>query len=107
MGDRYGTGEMNNSTVGYTSSTNDVAMTIVSGDFPLPIEVSLAEYGINFRMPTGVSEEPSDFAVGFDLIDLNISDTIWDLFDAGNVLPRDPATIQLAVSGKAKALSAS
>ncbi len=98
------TGEMNSSTVGYASNTNDIALSINTSEFPLPIEVSLAEYGVNFRMPTGVSEEPSDFAVGFDLIDLNISDAIWDLFDAGNVLPRDPATIQLAISGKAKAL---
>lgn len=98
------TGEMNSRTVAYTSTTNDVAMNILTSDFPLPIEVSLAEYGINFRMPTGAVGETSDFAIGFDLIDLNISDTIWNLFDSGNVLPRDPATIQLAISGKAKAL---
>ena len=76
----------------------------MTGEFPLPIELSLAEYGVNFLMPTGAVGESSDFAVGFDLIDLNISDTIWDLFDAGNVLPRDAATIQMAISGKAKAL---
>jgi hypothetical protein len=70
----------------------------------LPIELSLAQYGINFQMPTAATGESSDFAIGFDLIDLSIGDTIWSLFDAGNVLPRDPATIQLAMSGKAKAL---
>ena len=98
------TGEMNSSTVGYSSKTNDMALNIVTSDFPLPIEMSLAEYGINFRMPTSATGEATDFAIGFDLIDLSISDTIWGLFDAGNVLPRDPATIQLAISGKAKAL---
>ncbi|SIT87575.1 hypothetical protein SAMN05421665_2456 [Yoonia rosea] len=98
------TGEMNNSTVGYTSSTNDVAMNIVSGDFPLPIELSLAQYGVNVLFPTAASEEASDFAFGFDLVDLSISDALWDLFDAGKVLPRDPATIQLALSGRGKAL---
>jgi hypothetical protein len=98
------TGEMNSRTVGYNSTTNDIAVNFLSGDFPLPIELSLAQYGINFLMPTGVAEEASDFAIGFDLIDLSISDTIWGLFDAGNVLPRDPATIQLALSGKARSL---
>lgn len=104
VGESTLTAEMNSSTVGYTSNTSDVALSIVSGEFPLPIEVSLAQYGINFRMPTGASGEPSDFAIGFDLIDLSISDAIWDIFDAGNVLPRDPATIRMALSGKARAL---
>lgn len=98
------TGEMNSSTVGYTSSTNDIAASIFTSDFPLPIEISLSEYGVNFQMPTGVSEEATDFAFGLDLVDLSISDALWDIFDAGNVLPRDPATLQLALSGKAKAL---
>jgi len=98
------TGEMNSSALGYTSQTEDIAMSIVSGAFPLPIELSLAQYGLNFQMPTGATGEASDFALGFDLVDLAISDTIWDLFDTGNVLPRDPATFQLAISGKAKAL---
>ncbi|WP_342069561.1 DUF2125 domain-containing protein [Yoonia algicola] len=98
------TGDLNNSTVGYTSSTNDIAMNIVSSDFPLPIELSLAQYGVNVLFPTAASEEASDFAFGFDLVDLSISDTIWELFDPGNVLPRDPATIQLALSGRGKAL---
>ena len=104
MGSTTLTGEMNNRTVGYNSKTNDIAMNFLSSDFPLPIELSLAEYGINFMMPTGVAEEASGFALGFDLVDLAISDTIWDLFDAGSVLPRAPATIQLALSGQARAL---
>lgn len=98
------TGELNNSTVGYTSLTNDIAVNIVSGEFPLPIELSLAQYGVNVLFPTAASEEASDFAFGFDLVDLSISDAIWDIFDPGNVLPRDPATIQIALSGRGKAL---
>lgn len=104
MGSSTLTGEVSNTTVGYSSVTNDIAMNFLSGEFPLPIEFSLAEYGINFQMPMSATGESSDFAIGFDLVDLSISDTIWGLFDAGNVLPRDPATIQLAMSGKAKAL---
>ncbi len=98
------TGVMNSQSVGYSANTVDLAMNILSGQFPLPIEITLGEYGINFQMPTGTTDEPADFEIGFDLVDLSISDTIWNLFDAGNVLPRDPATIQLALSGKVKTL---
>lgn len=98
------TGELNNETVGYESKTVDIAVNIQSSDFPLPIEVSLAQYGIGLRMPVGVTEAPADFALKFDMVDLAISDMLWNIFDAGNVLPRDPATFQIAIAGKAKAM---
>ncbi|MDP5086353.1 MAG: DUF2125 domain-containing protein [Yoonia sp.] len=98
------TGEMNSTALGYSSNTVDVALSFLSSGFPLPIEINLAEYGAGFQMPTGASDEPSDFAFNLDMVDLSISDAIWDLFDAGNVLPRDPATIQIALAGKAKSL---
>lgn len=98
------TAEMNNQTVGYDTKTVDIALSILSSQFPLPIDISVAEYGVGFLMPTGTSEQASDFAMSFDIIDLAISDTIWDLFDAGNVLPRDPATLQIALDGEARSL---
>lgn len=98
------TAEMNSNSVGYDTKTLDLALSILSGQFPMPIDINVAEYGIGFLMPTGTSEEASDFAMSFGIIDLSISDAIWDLFDGGNVLPRDPATIQLALVGKAKSL---
>ncbi len=98
------TGEMNSETLAYDAKTVDMAISIQSSQLPLPVDVGLGEYGISFKMPVGKTEEPSDFGMSFDLVDLTISDTIWNLFDAGNVLPRDPATIQFALAGKAKAL---
>ena len=97
-------GGMSSQSVGYSATTEDVTASFLTGQFPLPVEFSLGEYGVNFEVPTGTTEEPTDFVIGFDFIDLSISDTIWNLFDAGNVLPRDPASIQLAVSGKVKSL---
>ena len=98
------TGEMDNGAIGYNSQTEDIALSVVSSALPLPIELGLAQYGFNFQMPMAATEDVSDFALGVDLVDLTISDALWNLFDAGNVLPRDPATIQMAISGKAKAL---
>ena len=97
-------GEINAQTVGYQSNTRDVTLSLLASEFPLPIEMSMAEYGVNFRMPVGVTEEPAPFALGFDLVDLEISEMLWSIFDAGAVLPRDPATLQIGISGTAKAL---
>ena len=38
------------------------------------------------------------------MTDFTMSDIIWALFDASGQLPRDPATLALDVSGKAKVL---
>lgn len=93
--------EMNAQTVAYESMTRDIALNLVASEFPVPLEVSLAEYGVNFRMPVGITEDPAPFALGFDLVDLTISDMLWDMFDPGAVLPRDPATLQIGLSGTA------
>ncbi len=98
------TGEMNNDNLAYEASVTDLAMTAQTSEFPMPIEISLAEYGLGFAMPTGVTGESADFGISFDLVDLSISDSIWDLFDPGKALPRDPATLQIGLAGTAKAL---
>ena len=96
--------EMNVKTVAYQSNTRDITMNILSSGFPLPIEASLAEYGVDFRMPVGTTEEPAPFALGIDIVDLEVSEMLWSIFDAGAVLPRDPATLQIGLTGTAKAL---
>jgi hypothetical protein len=98
------TGELNSKTVAYESRTNDVAVNLQSSEVPLPIKISLAEYGFGFRMPVGTSAEPANFGMKFDLVDLVIGDVIWDIFDPSRVLSRDPATLEVALTGTARAL---
>ncbi len=97
-------GEMNSETIAYDAQTNDLALSINTSEFPFPIEVGLAEYGAGFEMPVGKSDEPADFGLSLDFVDLTINDMIWNMFDGGNVLPRDPATVQFALAGKVKPL---
>lgn len=97
-------GEISSDVMAYDASANDLTVSVQTSQFPLPIDFSLGEYGVNFRMPTGAAEEASDFAIGFDLVDLALSDSIWGIFDPGAMLPRDPATIQLGITGTARAL---
>lgn len=94
-------GFLDSGSLSYKGQTNDLAVNMTVPDLPFPIEFSMAQYGLGLEMPLAKSEEPSDFGLSVDLIDLTFSDMIWDLFDAGNVLPRDPATIQVDVTGTA------
>ena len=92
---------MDETVMAYNAQTEDLAVNMTVPNFPLPIELTLAQYGVGFKMPLAQSEEPEDFGLSLDLVDLTINDALWDLFDAGQVLPRDPATIQLDLSGTA------
>jgi hypothetical protein len=98
------TGELNSKAMGYDSQTLDIAVSVQSGALPMQIDLTMAEYGTGFRVPVGKTDAPADFGFKFDLIDLVVGDALWNLFDPNNVLPRDPATLQIALSGKAKAL---
>jgi len=95
-------GSMSDRAVSYDSLTNDLAVNVQGGGVPFPIEMSLAQYGIGFEMPLGKTDEPADFGLRVNLTDLNVNDTIWAMADPAGALPRDPATLLLNLSGKAK-----
>ncbi len=98
------TGQISGQTISYIANTQDIALTVASSSAPFPIDVSLAEYGVTFEIPTGVAETPQAFRMGIDLVDLAVSDGIWSLLDPSNVLPRDPATVQIGLAGLARPL---
>jgi len=50
-------------------------------------------------------EAEQDFAFGFTLADFTMSDMIWDIFDAEGRLPRDPATLDIGLTGTARVLA--
>ncbi len=94
--------DMNGSDLAYDVAANDVAVSITSQEFPFPINVSLAQYGVGLQMPLSATDEPADFGLQFNLTDLAVNDEIWMLGDPTNALPHDPATLSFDVTGTAK-----
>ena len=92
------------SSLNYDVSQTGVTVEALLPDVPLPINFDMAEAKINFAMPIQKLDEEQDFAFGLTLGDFNMSDLIWGLFDPTSQLPRDPATLALDLSGKAKVL---
>ncbi|WP_116085404.1 DUF2125 domain-containing protein [Tropicimonas sp. IMCC34011] len=82
--------------VDYTDVDVDVAGEGVMGG---SISVSLAEAGIDFLMPVLQSEEaqPLDFALR--LGGLELDESIWSMFDPAGIMPRDPASLVVDLSG--------
>ena len=88
----------------YNASQTNLAITANVDGLPFPIEASMGKGGFNLAMPVSKSDDPQDFAFGVTLADFKMSDLIWGIFDPTSQLPRDPATVVLDLSGKAKLL---
>ena len=80
---------------------------VVSGDgMPMGrVEVALDESAGTFDFPVGVTEEPVPFTLRSNLSGLTLNEEVWTLFDPEARLPRDPASLLLALEGRARLLA--
>ena len=92
---------MNRDSVSYGGAVLGTKASFTSSDFPFPVDITIAESLFNLLMPVNKTETPSDFSMTIKLGDLTISDGIWNMFDPGTILSRDPATILMDFDGKA------
>ena len=93
---------MNAKELAYNGAQSNVSMNVRSAQLPFPVEMSMAQSGFNLAMPISASDDVQDFAFGITLGDFVMSDLIWSIFDPTAQLPRDPATVELDLTGKAK-----
>lgn len=90
---------------GLTYGGGNTALNVaVSGsDIPFPqLTFSMAESEGRLTMPVAPGEETSDFGLLMRLVDLEISEAVWSMFDPTGQLPRDPATLVLDLAGQAR-----
>ncbi|WP_187431944.1 hypothetical protein ROLI_037570 [Roseobacter fucihabitans] len=89
----------------YSGDQNNLKLAMTSPDFPVPVDLDMVKSSFNLAVPVQKSEAAEDFALGFSLNDFSVSDTLWGLFDPSAQLPRNPATIALDLTGKARVLA--
>ncbi len=86
-----------------SGSGQAVEATFSSAELPFPeVKLSYAESGFNLTMPLSKAEAAQDFALLYKVVDLQVSDEIWGLFDPTGVLPHDPATLVIDTAGQAR-----
>lgn len=86
----------------YGGSGKDTAISMQVSALPMPIDVSLAETAFDIALPVSKAEAAQPFSALVKLVDLKVSDGLWEMFDPTSQLPRDPATLILDVAGAAK-----
>lgn len=74
---------------------------VTSPAFPFPmLHVEMSGLGMDFRMPlTGTQSVPFRYMIKMD--NLTVNEEAWAVVDPAAVLPRDPATLSLDLTGMA------
>lgn len=84
----------------YEATATDQSLSMSGAQMPVPINVSMARSAFNAEMPLSASETPKDMAFGMTFSGFEMSELLWNMFDPGAALPRDPATIVLNLTGQ-------
>ena len=91
----------NRDAMGYDNTITGLTMDLTSTAMPFPVKLSIAEYGLGLLFPLAKTDTPTDWAAYLNLTDLAVNDEVWTMIDAGNVLPHDPATVVMDLTGTA------
>ncbi|MEL7461720.1 MAG: DUF2125 domain-containing protein [Pseudomonadota bacterium] len=87
----------------YGGGNTGVSVAVSGSDIPFPqLTFSMAESEGRLTMPIAPGEETSDVGLLMRLVDLEISEAVWSMFDPAGQLPRDPATVVLDLAGQAR-----
>ena len=86
----------------YSGVGQSVTYSLSGGELPFPVAVAADETRFAMTLPLVAGPAEQDFALGLTLGGMTISDGVWNLFDPGTILPRDPATLAIDLAGKAK-----
>jgi hypothetical protein len=86
------------------NGVNGFQMDAMAPVLPVPIAFEAETLTSSFSFPLAVSDAAQPFGFGLSLEGLSVSEMLWDMADPGRVLPRDPATVILQLSGMARIL---
>lgn len=89
----------------YDLSSETVAATIQSSEFPVPIEIAAASTGFLVTVPIAPENGPSDMALQLSYRDVTVNDAVWGMFDPMNALPRTPATLIVDLTGEVQMMA--
>ncbi|MHA6326168.1 DUF2125 domain-containing protein [Roseivivax sp. CAU 1753] len=84
----------------YDVGTENLQMSATVPDLPFPVSASADRIQLAFSVPVMASDDPQDFKLLLQLAGLEMADVIWSMLDPQEILPRDPATLIVDVTGQ-------
>lgn len=98
---------ISNEEFAYDIHQTDVTVNLSSSELPIPsVSLSYDEIDFSISAPLAAAEDgsPSDFHYRTALRGLTVAEAVWSMIDPGQLLPRDPATVAIDISGKVQVL---
>jgi len=72
------------------------------GDLPFPVDYEAARVALRLALPVARDDAAQEFDLEIDLSEVSVSDDLWAMLDPDETLPRDPASLALGLSGRAR-----
>lgn len=91
---------MSDERLGYTVGGDGMEINLQGGEIPFPVSLKMAKMLLDFTVPVSKGEAPQDVAIKLTMADFQMSDMIWSIVDGQQILPRDPATVMVDLTGK-------
>ncbi len=88
--------------MGYQAGSDAGSFELTTSDMPFPINYAIESGSFDMQLPVMQSDEAQPFKFAYSLAGLTLGDAIWNLFDPQGQLPRDPASLDLDVTGQMK-----
>ncbi|WP_134724801.1 DUF2125 domain-containing protein [Paracoccus luteus] len=83
----------------YQASGDQLTSNMTSSDLPFPISYALDSTSADIQFPVMRSDTPAPFKFAYSLGGLTLDDAIWGMFDPNGTLPRDPASLDIDITG--------
>ncbi|KAA8608688.1 hypothetical protein AL036_06180 [Salipiger aestuarii] len=84
----------------YDLDVSGVEIEVTPQGMPFPLAAGMDRIAMNLGAPVSAAQAPQDIALGLTLGGASLSEAIWGMIDPQAMLPRDPATIVLDMTGK-------
>lgn len=83
----------------YQGALDSTQTELTVSDLPAPISYAIEEGTFDVQFPVLKADEPAPFKFAYSVAGLTLADSVWDLFDSARTLPRDPASIDIDLTG--------
>ncbi len=80
-------------------SGEDIAFTLETAQLPAPVELRLGKLSFESKLPFSTAPSGKPYKLAIALEDMAAGDALMDMFDPQKIMPRDPATLRIALSG--------
>ncbi|WP_112872982.1 DUF2125 domain-containing protein [Paracoccus endophyticus] len=91
--------------ISYQASGDALQASMTSGDLPVPLGYAINSVSTDIQVPVMQSDTPAPFKFAYSLGGLTLDDGIWGMLDPKGQLPRDPASLDIDVTGLVRVMA--